>query len=80
MRPNVRRVQDLERRAQALDPEALDPEALDPGRAERRARMGEQTARLAAARRGLLDEHEEAEVRAFWAAFERRGAEIRGGG
>ena len=73
MRPNARRIEDLERRARALDP--------DHGSgAEVRARMGEQLARLAAARRGLLDEHEEAEVRAFWAAFERRAVEARGGG
>ena len=75
MRPNAKRIEDLERRAQSLDPEALDPE-----RAERRARIGEMLSRMAAGRRGLLDEHEEAEVRAFWAAFERRAAEARGGG
>jgi hypothetical protein len=71
MRPNTRRIEDLERRAEALAPEV---------RGEVRARMGEQLARLAAVRRGLLDAEEEAEVRAFWTAFERRAAEARGGG
>ncbi len=42
--------------------------------------MSEQLSRLAAARRGELSEGEEAEVRAFWAAFERRLAETRGEG
>ena len=70
MRPNARRIEALERRA----------EALDPGRGERRARMGEMLSLLAAARRGRLDEQEEPEVRAFWAAFERRAAEAKGGG
>ena len=71
MRPSARRIQDLERRAREL---------LAPGRGEVRARMSEQLSRLAAARRGELDAEDEAEVHAFWAAFERRAAEARGEG
>ena len=70
MRPSAKRIQDLERRARELA----------PGRGEVRARMSEQLSRLAAARRGELDAQEEAEVHAFWAAFERRAAEVRGEG
>ena len=73
MRPSARRIQDLERRAREL---AAGPSE----RGEVREYMSKQLSRLAAARRGELDAEEEAEVHAFWAAFERRADEIRGGG
>jgi hypothetical protein len=73
MRPNTRRIEALERRMQERSPGS-------PDRGEVRARMSEQLSRLAAARRGELSDGEEAEVRAFWAAFERRAAEARGEG
>ncbi len=66
------------RRLEALEEMAR---AHRPGTStEARARMSEQLSRLAAARRGELDAEEEAEVRYFWAAFERRAAEARGEG
>jgi len=72
MRPNARRIEALERRAREWRPASGD--------AEIRGLLNEQLSRLAAARRGELSEVEEAEVRAFWAAFERRAAEARGEG
>ncbi len=72
MRPNARRIEALERRARERRPAS--------GGAEIREYMSEQLSRLAAARRGELSDGEEAEVRAFWAAFERRVAETRGEG
>ncbi len=73
MRPSAGRIRDLERRIQERSPGS-------PGRGEVRARMSEQLSRLAAARRGDLDAEEEAQVRAFWAAFGRRAAETQGEG
>ena len=68
-----KRLGELERRIRERAPEPSE-------RGEVRARMSEQLSRLAAARRGELSDGEEADVRAFWAAFERRAAEARGEG
>jgi hypothetical protein len=73
MRPNARRIEALERRMR-------ERSSGSPARGEVREYLSEQLSRLAAARRGELSEGEEAEVRAFWAAFERRAAEARGEG
>ena len=72
MRPNARRIGALERRARQRRPAS--------GGAQIRGYTSDQLSRLAAARRGELSDGEEAEVRAFWAAFERRAAEARGEG
>jgi hypothetical protein len=74
MRLSTERIADLERRAEVLTPVPHRGHVL----AADEASMGEHLARLSAARRGLLDDQEEAEVRAFSSMVAEETAE--GGG